>query len=52
MLLYAHLESGTGYRTVTMVAPLLFTSGPVRYEAVLHSCEALPIPSRGMGNDL
>ena len=26
-------------RTATMVAPLLLTSGPVRYGAVLHSSE-------------
>ena len=36
-LLDAHLGNGTGHRTVTMAAPLLFTSGLVRYEAVLHS---------------
>ena len=39
MLLYSclerHLGNGTGHRTVTMVAPLLLTSGPVRYEAGL-----------------
>ena len=35
-LLDAHLGNGTGRRTVTMVAPLVLTSGPVRYEAVLH----------------
>ena len=34
----AHLGNGTGHRTVTLAAPLLLTSGPVRYEAVLHSC--------------
>ena len=36
----AHLGKATGRRTATMAAPLLvlLTSGPVRYEAVLHSC--------------
>ena len=34
----AHLGIGTGHITVTMAAPLLPTSGHVRYEAVLHSC--------------
>ena len=29
-----HLGNGTDRRTVTMVAPLLLTSGPMRYEAV------------------
>ena len=29
-LLDAHLGNGTGHRTVTMVAPLVLTSGPVR----------------------
>ena len=32
-----HLGSGTGHITVTIVAPLLLTSGLMRYEAVLHS---------------
>ena len=34
-LLDAHLRSGTGHRPVTVMAPLLLTSGPVRYEAML-----------------
>ena len=38
-LLDAHLGTGTGRRTATMVAPLLLTSGPVRYEAVLVGAE-------------
>ena len=32
-----HVGNGTGHRTVTMMIPLLFTSGLVRYEAALHS---------------
>ena len=32
----AHLGNGTGHRTVTMAAPLLLNSGPVRYEVVLQ----------------
>ena len=47
----AHLGNCTGRRTVTMIAPLLFTSGPVRYEAVLHSCGTSPV-GRGVGTDL
>ena len=42
-LLDAHLGNGTSRRTATMMAPLLFTSGPVRYEAVLHLCETIPM---------
>ena len=34
----AHLSIGTGHRTLTVAAPLLLTSGPVRYEVVLHKC--------------
>ena len=30
-------------RTATMTAPLLLTHGPVRYEAVLHSCGTNPV---------
>ena len=41
-LLDAHLGNGTGSRTVTMMALLLFTSGPVRHKAVLHSCGTSP----------
>ena len=33
-----HIGNGTGRRTATMAAPLLLTSGPVRHEAVFHSC--------------
>ena len=33
----AHLGNGTGHITATMMALLLLTSGPVRYEAGLHS---------------
>ena len=33
-----HLGNGIGCRTVTLVAPLLLTGGPVRYEAPLHNC--------------
>ena len=36
-----------GCRTVTMVAPLLLTSGPVMCEAVLHSCGTSPV-GRGL----
>ena len=39
----AHLENGTGRRIATMVAPLLLTSGPVKYEALLHSCGTSPV---------
>ena len=39
----AHLGNSTGRRTVTMAAPLLLTSGPVRYEAVLYSCGTSPV---------
>ena len=38
LLAHAQLGKGTGRRTVTMAAQLLLTIGPVRYEAVLHSC--------------
>ena len=44
---YTHLENGTGHRTATMVAPLLLTSGPVRYEAVLQSCGTSPVGGGG-----
>ena len=47
---YVHLGNDTGHRTATMMAPLLHTSGPVRYEAVLHSCGTSPVG--GMGTDL
>ena len=42
-LLDANLGNGTGRRTVTMVAPLLFASGAGRYEEVLHNWGASPI---------
>ena len=48
-LLDAYLGNSTGCRTVTMTAPLLITSGPLRYEAVLHSCETSPIAEGGDG---
>ena len=35
-LLDAHLGNGTCRRTVTMTAPLILSSGLLRYEAVLH----------------
>ena len=34
----AHLENGTGHRTVAFAALLLLTSDLARYEAVLHTC--------------
>ena len=43
----AHLENGTGCRTVTMAAPLLLTSGPVSYEAMLRSCGTSSVGERG-----
>ena len=33
-------------RTVTLVKPLLLTSGVVRYEAVFHSCGTSPMEGR------
>ena len=33
----SHFGNDTGHSTVRMTAPLLLTSGPVKYEAVLHS---------------
>ena len=42
-LLDAHLGKGTGRRIATMTATLLLTSGPVRYETVLHSCRTSPV---------
>ena len=50
-----HIGNGTGHRPVIMAAPLVVTSGPVRYEAVLHSCGTivvegggyLPVPTHG-----
>ena len=46
----AHLGNGTGRRTATLVTPLLLTSGPVRYEAVRHSCGTNPV-GKGFGTD-
>ena len=40
-----HLGNGTGRRTVTLTTPLLLTSRPVRFEAVLHSCGTIPVGS-------
>ena len=42
-LLDAHLGNGTDRRTATLMTPLLFTSGLVRYEAVLQSCRTSPV---------
>ena len=39
----AHLGNDTGLRTVTIAAPLLLISGPVRYDAVLHNCGPRPV---------
>ena len=39
----AHLGNGTGRRTATMAAPLLLTSGLVRYEALPHGCKTSPV---------
>ena len=44
----AHLRNGTGRRTATLAAPLLLTSGPVRYEAVLHISSTSPGWGRGL----
>ena len=40
------IREGTGRRTVTMMAPLLLTNGPVWYEAVLHRSRTRPVRSR------
>ena len=48
--MHAQLGKGTGHRTATMMAPLLLTIGPVRYEAMLHSCWSSPVG--GMGTDV
>ena len=37
-----HLGNDTGHRTATLEAPLLLTSGPARYEAMLYSCGTSP----------
>ena len=44
----AHLENITGRRNVVMATPLLLTSGPVRYETVLHSCGTSPVGGGGV----
>ena len=44
----AHLGNDTGHRIATLVAPLLLTSGPVSYEAVLHSCGTGPVGEYGL----
>ena len=41
------LGNGTGRRTATLMALLLLTSGPVRYEAELHSCGTSPVLGKG-----
>ena len=38
----AHLGNGTDRRTATMAAQLLLSSGPARYEAVLHGSMTSP----------
>ena len=38
-----HLRNGTDCQTAIFVAPLLITSGPLRYEAVLDSCGTSPV---------
>ena len=35
----AHLGNGTGHRTATLVAPLLLSSGLVRYDTILGLVE-------------
>ena len=47
LMLDAHLKNGTSRRTVTMTAPLLLTSGWVRFEAVLHSYGTSPVGGGG-----
>ena len=42
-LLDAHLGNSIGCRTVTIMAPLLLTSGLAVYEDVLHSCGRRPV---------
>ena len=39
----AYFGNGTCRRTATMAEPLLLTSGPVKYEAVLHTCGTNPV---------
>ena len=47
MVACAHVGNSTGYRTATLAAPLLLTSGLVRYEARLHSCGTSPVGGGG-----
>ena len=52
VLLDAHIGNGTGRRTLTIMASLLLT-GPLRYEAVLHSYGTSPERGGGrVGTDL
>ena len=44
----ANLGTGTGHRTMTLAAPLLLNSGPVRYETMLHRCGTSPVGSGGV----
>ena len=37
------IGNGKGRRTAAMAGPLLLTSDPVRYEAMLHSCGKSPV---------
>ena len=36
-------RDGTDHRTVTMAAPVLLTSGPLRHETVVLSCGTSPV---------
>ena len=47
-----HLGNGKDSTTVTLAALLLLTSGPVRYEAVLHNCGTRTVGGRVGGTDL
>ena len=38
----AHLGNGTGRRTATLTTPPPLTSGPMKYEVVLHNHETSP----------
>ena len=46
--LLLHLANGTGHRTATMVAPLLLTSGPAKFEVGLHNIFFLAFVREGM----
>ena len=46
-----HLGNGTGRRTATLAAPLLLTSGLMRYEAVLDSWGTSPVGGRALTCD-